>query len=192
MDHTVVPGYSYAVTASEDCTLTAANGWKLELKAGIQQHFTAQFSTFSSSAPISLNVNFNAAPAAGSAGGVSGQYVTIQVRGVKKVDKPVYGQIKCERYCTTTSGWSIIDPQGPVADWMVDCGVLCTPGWLYRELWEHPSGDDVKEEAMVGWEFVLLAGEEDILLRNVRDMASVLSEITGGVNTLHYKLIYHD
>ena len=71
MDHTVVPGYSYAVTASEDCTLTAANGWKLELKAGIQQHFTAQFDTFTASAPITLNVNFNSAPAAGGAGGVS-------------------------------------------------------------------------------------------------------------------------
>lgn len=71
MDHTVVPGYSYAVTASEDCTLTAANGWKLELKAGIQQHFTAQFDSFSSTAPITLNVNFKHAPAAGSAGGMS-------------------------------------------------------------------------------------------------------------------------
>lgn len=72
MEYTVVPGYSYAVTASEDCTLTAANGWKLELKAGIQQHFTAQFDTFTASAPITLNVNFNSAPAGSAAsGGVS-------------------------------------------------------------------------------------------------------------------------
>lgn len=71
MNHTVVPGYSYAVTASEDCTLTAANGWKLELKAGIQQHFTAQFDTFTAPVPITLNVNFNSAPAASSGGGVS-------------------------------------------------------------------------------------------------------------------------
>lgn len=69
MEHVTVPGRSYAVTSEQDCTLTAANGWKLELKAGIQQHFTAQFDTFTASAPITLTANFNSAPATSSGGG---------------------------------------------------------------------------------------------------------------------------
>lgn len=98
MDHTVVPGYSYAVTASEDCTLTAANGWKLVLKAGIQQHFTAQFDTFTAPVPITLNVNFNSAPAgSAAAGGLSEEdLVTLGVltageEPTEKASSPVGG-----------------------------------------------------------------------------------------------------
>lgn len=120
------------------------------------------------------------------------QYVTIQVRGVKKVDESFYGELDFWRYSTSATGWRIIDPQGPLVDWQVDCGVNCEPGWLYRELWERPSATGETDVTLVGWEFVLLAGEEEFLLRNVREFASVLSDATGGVNTLHYKVIYHD
>ena len=181
--YTVVPCRTYKVTATAPCTLTDGHGLTLELTPGTPATFEAHTSEIHATAPVALEV------AAG--GGPAGKYVTIQVRGVKKVEENKNGAT-FTRFLTSATGWRIMDPVGPVQDWQLDCGINCAPGWLYRELWERPSGDTVTEEANIGWEFVLRAGEEENLLWGVREFATQLENATGGVNTLHYKLIYHD
>ena len=120
------------------------------------------------------------------------QYVTIQVRGVKKVEDELGGELPVTYFMTSAKGWRFLDPAGPVQDWIFDCAVNCAPGFLFRELWERPSAPGESDENLLGWEFVLRAGEEEVLLPWVRDFAAVLESASGGVHTLHYKLIYHD
>lgn len=181
--YTVVPCRTYKVSATEACTLTDGHGLTLQLEPGTPATFEAHTSEIHTTAPVELEY--------AEAGGPSGKYVTIQIRGVKK-EEYNNGELRYSCFRTSASGWRIIDPQGPLADWEFDCGATCAPGWLFRELWERPSAGGETEVAMVGWEFVLRAGEEEFLLRNVLDFAGALAGATDGVNTLHYKLIYHD
>lgn len=72
MEYIVVPGKVYAVTAQEDCVLTAENGWELELTAGKQEHFTAQFEAFTGPEGLALTATFKQAPAKLKALGILG------------------------------------------------------------------------------------------------------------------------
>lgn len=182
--YTVVPCRTYKVSATEACTLTDGHRLTLQLEPGTPATFEAHTSEIHSTAPVALEV----AEPKGDA-----KYVTVQVRGVKKVEHTWNGGInKTTKFLTSASGWRILDPLGVVANWQTDCAVNCSPGWLFRELWERPSASDETEVAMVGWEFVLRAGEEEFLVRNALDFANALYQATGGFNTLHVKKIYHD
>lgn len=179
--YTVVPCRTYKATAAEACTLTDGHGLTLQLEPGTPATFEAHTAEIHATAPVVLEVT---APTAG-------KYVTVQVRGVKKVNESSSG-IRFTRFLTSASGWAILDPQGFLQDLQMDCGGYCAPGWLFRALWERPSALGETAEANVGWEFVLRAGEEVVVLSAVRAYAASLEAATEGVNTLHVKLIYHD
>ncbi len=182
--YTVVPCRTYKVTATQPCTLTDGHGLTLELTPGTPATFEAHTAEIHTTAPVALEVAAGGAP--------SGKYVTVQVLGVKKVVETLQGGTPFTHFETSATGWQNIDPQGPLADWLFDCNVQCAPGWLYRELHERPTATGEANVALVGWEFVLRAGEEDFLLAHARAFARVLEEATEGVNSLHIKLIYHD
>ena len=65
MEYVVVKGQTYAVTAEEDCTLTApGSNWTKELTAGEQAHFTAQWPVVQTTATLELTaLTFNRAAA---------------------------------------------------------------------------------------------------------------------------------
>lgn len=180
--YTVVPCRTYKATATEACTLTDGHGLTLQLEPGSPATFEAHTAEIHTTAPVVLEVT---SP-------IAGKYVTVQLRGVKKVKDAIAGVTTVQRLVTSASGWAIIEPFGAVSDMRSDCSQRCAAGWLYRELWEHPSASGETAEANVGWEFVLRAGEEEVLLPSVRAFAAALEGASNGVNTLHVKLIYHD